>query len=501
MAVALAAQVMGGRILFLASSLLLGGCLDHVVPPHAWGDAPAQIHAPLVPSDAFTTLNGPTEAHAELCANDGMHPKFPNDADQITKAFCQDLVPGGSMPKPQSLADLLKLLNLDFKNPSGDNGVGGNPAFALLGHSSALTARDVSSITPTVFVFTPPPADGSKPSGYVFLAFDPGNQFVEVASHDPTLDAVNFYLVRFDQDCTNSPQGCTPTDLLTPKLTTGWSNVREYESSTSLNNTIADCRECHAPDDSKPQILRMQEIKPPFTHWFSPDTDGGRALYADFHLAHGNDEDYGPIPAALLDKSDPSQMAKMITQAGFGDQPNAFDSSAIEHEVAAFAPFQPADNSTPGRSASWQAIYDQAVAGQFIATPYHDVKVTDATKLKQMSDIYRQYRAGMRADLPDIRDVFLDTGLRDMGFAGKEGLDGRGLLVQMCQQCHHAKLDLTISREKFLVDKLDTMTRDEKNVAIQRLQMADDTRLAMPPVLFRTITDAERQAMIDELMK
>ncbi|HEX9102910.1 MAG TPA: hypothetical protein VF997_11940, partial [Polyangia bacterium] len=468
-------------------------------PAHAPSDAPASVQQPLVPRDIFETLNNPTDAHSELCANDGMHPKFPNDADLITKTFCQDLVPGGSIPQPHSLADLLAQLGLDFKDPNGGNGQGGNPGFAILGHSSALTARKVSTLTPTAFVFTPPPADGSKPSGYVFLAFDPGETFVEVASHDPTADTVNFYLVLFDKACTAS--GCKNGDLLTQKLTQGWSNVREYESSTALNNTIADCRQCHTPDESKPQMLRMQEIKPPFTHWFSMQTTGGQALYQDFHAAHPAGEDYGPIPGALVDKSDPALMAQMITQAGFGDQPNAFDSAAIEAEVASSAAMQPWSNAPIGASPTWKTIYDKAVAGQFIATPYHDVKVTDPTKLTKMTKAYTQYIAGKASDLPDIRDVFLDGGLRDMGFAPKSALTGKQLLQQMCQQCHHGKLDLTISREKFLVDTIDTMSRDEKDVAIQRMLLPLDTRLAMPPALFRTITDAERQLMIDELKK
>jgi uncharacterized membrane protein len=119
----------------------------------------------------------------------------------------------------------------------------------------------------------------------------------------------------------------------------------------------------------------------------------------------------------------------------------------------------------------------------------------------KMTTAFNKFMAGAATDLPDIRDVFLDAGLRDMGFAPKSALSGRQLLSQMCQQCHHSKLDLTISREKFLVDQLDTMDRTEKDVAIQRLQMAVDTRLAMPPALFRTITDDERQRMIDELEK
>lgn len=320
------------------------------------------------------------------------------------------------------------------------------------------------------------------------------------ASHDPTLDTVNFYLVLFDKDCTTNG-GCKNSDLLTHKLTEGWSNLREYESSTALNNTIADCRQCHAPDDSQPQMLRMQEIKPPFTHWFSMQTTGGKALYEDFHKAHAAGEDYGPIPGALVDKSDPALMAQMITQAGFGDQPNAFDSAAIEAEVLKSAAQQPWSNTPMGASPTWTGIYEAAVAGQFIATPYHDVKVTDPTKLAKMTTAYKNYMAGSTDTLPDIRDVFWDGALRDLGFAPKSGLDGKQLITQMCQQCHHSKLDLTITREKFLTDALDTMTRDEKDLAIKRLQTDVGSRLAMPPALFRTITDDERQLMIQELQK
>src|SRR5262249_18443653 len=154
----------------------------------------------------------------------------------------------------------------------------------------------------------------------------------EVASFSPADMAVNFYLVLFDKAC--SPN-CTPTDLLTGNLTTGWSNVRIYESTTALNNTIADCRQCHIgaghddPMTGDPLILRMQELDAPHTHWFSSTTEGGQALLADFHTAHGTSEDYGPIPSALIDRSDPDQMAAFIKAAGFANQPNAFPSATI----------------------------------------------------------------------------------------------------------------------------------------------------------------------------
>ena len=472
-----------------------------VVGDMSMTSAPATIQQPLVPYDAFAPLLPPADAHLELCGADDQHPSFPNDADMITKMFCQDLVPGGSIPAPKSLAELLVILGLDFKNPNGENGKGGNPAFAILGHSSALTARRVTTITPSAFVFTPPPEDGSKPSGFIFLAFDPGEQFVEVASQDPTTGDVNLYIVLFEQACTRSAAGCTPTNLLTPQLVTGWSNVRVYESETALNNTIADCKQCHAPNDKDPQILRMQEITPPFTHWFSAQTEGGRALLQDFHAAHGTKEDYGPIPAAMIDKSDPSLMAKMVTLAGFGQQPNAFDSAKIEAEVRASSAQQPAVNTPRGVSATWRASYDAAAAGRFIAAPYHDVKITDPAKLASMSQAYRAWASGSLAVLPEIRDVFLDDGLRDMGFAPREDADGTALLVQMCRQCHNDNLDQTITRARFSMDHLDTMSRDEKNLAIDRLRLGLNDRLRMPPALFRTVTDDETASMIAVLRR
>ncbi len=472
-------------------------------------DAHTTVLSPGIPANAFEELKPAAGAHAELCdPGDPPDPTFPDNADRITNRFCQDYKPGGVMPTPHSLHELLTVLDLDFKGPAGGNGVGGNPGFAILGHSSALTARKVSSITPTAFVFTPLGADGKPPRDYMFLAFDPGEPFVEVASFSPADQAVNFYIVMFDKDCTGSAAGCGPNDMLTPKQITGWSNIRIYESTTALNNTIADCRQCHigngrdVPDTGDPLLLRMQEIEAPPTHGFSAQTAGGLALLGDFHAAHGTVEDYGPIPAALIDKSDPALMADFIKVAGFGDQPNVFHSAAIEAEVTASAPRQPEVNVPAGVSATWRAAFDAATAGQFIPAPYHDVKITDPTKLAHMTELYMSYRTGAASTLTeDIRDVFLDSAMTELGFAPSPQMDGHALLVEQCQQCHHERLDPTISRERFLVDKLDQMSRAEKDLAIERITTPVDTRLTMPPPLMRTLTPRERALMIDELRK
>ncbi|MBV8763007.1 MAG: hypothetical protein JO257_37320 [Deltaproteobacteria bacterium] len=467
--------------------IALGACTTTFAVP-----SETNVMPPTIPADVFATLKDATGAHAELCDHDPADTTFPANADRITNRFCQP-----TLPTPHGFRDLLATLNMDF-------GAGHDPAFALLAHSSALTARKVSSITPTAFVFTPLGADGKPPRDYTFVAFDPGEPFVEVASFSPADMAVNFYIVLFDKDCTAT--GCGPNDLLTENQLVGWSNIRIYESTTALGNTIADCRQCHIgtgkddPMTGDPLILRMQEIEAPHTHWMSAQTAGGKALLADFQAAHGTHEDYGGIPAALLDHSDPDQMAAFIQAAGFGNQPNAFPSAQIESDIVKMAPAQPANNVPIGWSAAWQTIYDAAEAGRFIPAPYHDVKVTDPDKLEAMTAKYQAHLAGAALDT-DIRDVFLDTRLVDMGFASPANADGHTLLVQQCQQCHHSRLDPTITRDKFLVDKLDQMTREEKDLAIARIQMPTTTRLTMPPPLFRSVTDEQRQRMIAELQK
>jgi hypothetical protein len=475
------------------------------------GQAPSVSVAlpPALPSDVYSTLKDPYDAFVELCSHPSTDTAFPTDQDRVTHSFCPDADPAGvrtTIPTPHSLQDLLTQLGLNFVDPTGGNGVGGNPGFAILGHSSALTAREVSTITPTSFIFTPPNADGTLPVDYAFLAYDPGETFVEFAGYSAAGGGINAYLITFDKACSTTPEGCSPTDLLTPAQTTGWTNVNVYESTTYLNDTIFDCRECHigAGSDSAygggKLMLRMQEMEAPHTHWFSSSTEGGLALLSDFHAAHGIAEDYGGIPAALIDQSDPDLMAQVITAAGFGTQPNAFPSAQVEAQVIDSAPLQPMVNVPMGWSDTWQQVFDAACSGQAIRAPYHDVKITDPAKLAAMTGAYQAWQSGASPNLTaDIREVLLDAAMVDLGFSPPPGLDGRALLVQQCQECHNSNLDPTLSRERFLVDTLDEMSQGEKNVAIARLKTPTTTRLTMPPPLFRLPSDADRAAMIAAL--
>lgn len=447
------------------------GCLSELIPEHA--------HDPAALEGDPLGMLPRGEAQRKLFCTDPGH-------DTVSKMMC-------ATPPPviRSLADLQRLLGVGFDGPTP-------PGVAITAHSSSLVARHISSANPRAIVFMPPRADGTPTPGHVALAFARGEQFVEVTSHDPDADEINLYLFRFTQACNAQPGGCTPADLLTDRIERDWLEVTVYEE--ELDNTIMDCRSCHQPDgDGKAKILRLQEHSAPFTHFLSSASAGGKALLADYRLVHG-DEGYGPVPAAFIDKSDPALFARFVDANNAGaPQPNEFPSQMVETEVAASSPGQPADNTKPGKSATWQALFDRAVRGEAIPPPYHDVKVTDPQKLARAAAAYRAAVAGRPAQMVDIRDVFLDAAAVDLSFVPRPGLDGRGLLTQLCHRCHNPKLDQTLSRARFDVEKLDALPAAEKKLAIDRIRLPDGDPLHMPPARFVTVSDAERAAMIDAL--
>jgi hypothetical protein len=103
--------------------------------------------------------------------------------------------------------------------------------------------------------------------------------------------------------------------------------------------------------------------------------------------------------------------------------------------------------------------------------------------------------------MPDLSDVVPASALADLSIRPRAGLDGRGIMVHMCQMCHNSRLDQTLSRARFNVEQLDQMPRGEKDLAIARLKLPAGDRRAMPPARFHELGDAERQLVIDELLK
>lgn len=437
--------------------------------------------------DPFVDLPSGEEQLERVCSSAG--------DDLVRDLFCT-----GQPPAMSNLLDLELALGLD---PEDLIGVRGS---ALTGHSTSLSTRAVSAINPRAILLrlgVPIPPVNVE---FVTMSFNRGDQFSEIAVADRVDQEFRFYVLRWEQECNERPEGCTPGDLLTEAVETDWRNVTLYDE-PALANTVLDCAPCHQPDGpSSPKMLRMQEFDSPWTHWFYKNTEGGGALIEDYAAAKG-DESLANLPRDRIDYSPPGGLQLLVGSRNH-DQPNAFDSELIEREVresaAASGGNQPMDNRIAGTSPTWRAAYDRAQRGESIPVPYHDVKVTDPEKLARMSEAYQAYRRGdlAREDLPDIRDVFPDDEqlLAEMGIMTEPGLSGEAVLIQACSQCHNDRLDQSQSRARFRAD-LRGLSREQKDLAIARLMLPANNPHAMPPARLRVLSDEARQRAIEVLKR
>ena len=459
--------------LLFVLSWLLAGCAGE---PEGDGNAP-QHRGPV------SLFRG--EAQRERLCGRG-------NQDAVIDVFCR-----ASPPEITGLLELREALGLGEEVAVVDLLDRG---FVLNGHSTSLVHRSVSSINPRIiFVRLIPEVDD-----VTALGFARGERFTEVVVRDRRTRRLQFYLMVFEPACDADDKGCSPGDLLTEATESGWTDLDVY-GEEDLVNTPRDCRVCHQPDGpGTRKILRMQELEPPWNHWFYRLSEGGRALLDDYYAAKG-DEPLAGIPGKDLAHSQPGLLS--FTVFNFSpDQPNKFVSGEIQPEVVASAAEQggrqPRDNSVPGRSETWAGIYDRAKRGEAISVPYHDVKVTDADKLADMTSAYRDYREGTlaRDDLPDIREVFLEEPeLRArMGLVTEPGLNGEQVLLQACGQCHNDRLDQSLSRARFNVD-IGRLDAEAKRRAIARIQLPVDDPAVMPPALFRRLSDEGRARLIELL--
>lgn len=472
----------------IALALLLSACGDQ----GSESEPPPANEPHGAPADPLADLPRGEQQLAELCARDG--------DDPIRAVFCAD-----EAPRIENLIDIQGALGVDGARLGGVRGL------SVAGHSTSLSARSISAINPRVIIvqLEPSPLEVIPPPypELLALAFARGEQFVEIMVRDRIDHELRFYLLAFRQACNDAPKGCRPGDLLTPEIERNWLETTLYDERT-LANTVLDCSVCHQPlGPGTPKILRMQELDTPWTHWFFKSSDGGQALIADYLAAKG-DEPLAGMPASQIEASHPGNLSIQAVYGGGYEQPNKYESQAIEDEVrssaAALGGAQPEDNSIPGESATWRAGYERAKRGEAIAFPYYNVKITDAEKLARMTEAYRAYRAGEldANELPDIRDVLPDDPRRlaEMGMTTEPGLSGEAVLLQACSTCHNERLDQSQTRARFRAN-LDGLTRVEKDVAIARLQLPETSPYRMPPARASTLSAEARARAIAVLQQ
>jgi hypothetical protein len=345
---------------------------------------------------------------------------------------------------------------------------------------------------------------------FVAMGFVRGEQFIELVSNDPTANGgkgdLNFFLLRFQQACNATTAGCSNDDVLTPKVESNFTGYSLYQD-VDIKNTIFDCLQCHqTTGPGTPKILRMQELQNPWGHFFRNNRSNGQAMLADYSAAHGTTETYAGIPGAVIFNPnttnnngagpflgggpDPAALEGLVENQGFKAQPNEFNTGLILDK---------------GASTTWLTLYMNSKQSKDIPPPYHENRVTDPTKLATATTAYKTAMAGATPLTMDIRDVFLDSALQDLSFRPSTDLvtagDGAGIMTQICQQCHNPSLDQTLTRARFDVTKLSTMPRDEKDKAIQRLNLDPTVFRRMPPPRFRSLSQQEIDLVTEELMK
>ena len=405
--------------------------------------------------------------------------------DAISAKFCANATP----PALTSLIDLENLLGLRvLPNPTNDQTINTGVRVTFNAESEGLGLRQVTSLTPRTFIMTNAGGMGAAAlSSYQVLSFSRGEAFVELVANDKAANTLRFFLIRFHPAC---EPNCNYADLTTPTIESGWTDYTIYDDDT-IKNTTVDCLSCHQPGGpNTKKLLRMQELANPWAHWFYPERPETLQLVNEFQAAHGT-EDYAGVPAANVIFTRPAALQNLLMNNGFAAQPNVYNTLQIRNEIAA-----------SGSSQTWASLYASSVAGMDIPTSYF-ANPGDPAKVSAATAAYQQTMAGTlpRDQLPDISDTMLDAALPGMSVRPAAGLDGRGILVHMCRTCHNSSLDQTLTRSQFNIDTLDQLPRAEKDLAIGRLMMDDTDRHRMPPSRFHSLSDAERDLVIQELMK
>ncbi|NRA62853.1 MAG: hypothetical protein HRU19_00135 [Pseudobacteriovorax sp.] len=475
----------------------------------------------------------------------------------IKRTFCD---PNNDPVLPTSLQMMQDRMGLRVPviNNRNQNGAAPNPGFAVQGHSSSLVGQFVSSINPRVIIFNavePSANQDFDTRAFVAMGFVRGEQFAEIIvgqndsdpnTFDPNEDP-EFFLVAFKQACNDAPGGCTPGDLLTPAVESNWTSVTVYEDE-DIKNTIVDCKHCHQPEGvNTPKFGRMQELADPWTH-FMRDNRSGQEITADYYAAHGTAETYGGIPGQSIEFSDPANLEDLVRTNGFNIlqvEPIEFATQDIQDEIEGANNAQPADNTTPGVSNTWEQLFQLSAQGRvdinndpnnpdfrnIIPIPYHDVKVTEPALLEKFTRQYQDFLAGTitPAQMEDHRYIFRTSQQEqaDMGFAIRENTPPETILIQACFQCHNSQLDQSLTRAKFNVDlaAMGANAKAEIDIAIERLKLGyTEARLAqeeikffdektmeekklekgehiltMPPRRFKSLTDSQIDSVIEYL--
>jgi len=432
---------------------------------------------PLKPEDAWLAKIGVGPAQTARVCKRGAR-------DRAAQVLC---APGAT--GIHGLSDLYRALG--FVEPA-------SRYVASTTHSLALSARIVSAANPRTFVF--PPDKAPIPlERFVVTAFARGEQFLELAALDPATLEYNFYLVRFEQDC--NATRCTPEDLLTEKIESGWTSFTLY-ADRDLEDTALDCLSCHLPfgPGTRKQLL-MRQTAHPWLHW-----GDFRGVY-EKRICH---EHPAPYPGRWIPGEGVDLMARLegrdghhaglpvaeLAAAPSGERFSLFLTDAentIRHSVTRSGyPYAQLDfdargalceRMATGQSPTWeQARSDSLLHG--LPVPFYAEDVLDPVKRQEIARDRAGFLARHAAD--DAVDLAMSLMSKEasvaIGFLPRADASGKELLHAMCVRCHSASVPVRLKRAKFDAETLDRIQPETAKAIRKRITLPRSSPELMPPL-------------------
>jgi hypothetical protein len=446
------------------------GPADVDAAPDAPAAPDAAMPGPLGPPfDYVAGLPQGEAARAHLCG-------LPRD-DRFRRWYCA----GASAPTIEGIASLLAGVQLG-EDGFPELGCGDN--FAVVAHSTALLPLDATPLNPRV-VFSSKP-DEAELAAAIYTR---GELVAELAMKDLVHNQLDFYLVMFHLPC---GRACTEADLHLDPADAGWKDVSVF-AEEDLKNTPLDCLRCHVPSGGTGQrILRMHEIRNPWTHWFWPNSEvsvyGSNVLSSPIVDSRPAGATYASVPVSrLVHEGGPQVLESFLERNGFGDQPNHYEGRDINNDDPLVSVASPA----------WLSMYAAAEQGTTIDAPPHFViEPFDPNLIESVRLAYLAVASGhaSASTLPSVtRGLWDDDALRYIGYKPGKGLDASGMVRHVCGPCHDGRFPGQ-SRDNFRVaDFPDGLSAEMKAKVLARVALGREDPLLMPPVIAGELDAAEIQ--------
>jgi len=424
---------------------------------------------------------GPAQT-SRVCAQGG--------TDRIATALCDK-----ATPPIRGLGDLYRALRLDQQ---------GERLVAVTTHSLGLSARTVSGLNPRVVVYQDISHKRRRVNyeEVVATTFARGEQLVELAALDPTTYEYNFYLLRFTQACNRTR--CTPEDLLTEKIESGWTDWTLY-GERDVEDTPLDCASCHMPFGAGThKMLLMRQEFDPWMHW--SDFRGGdeRTLCrtADFDgtvgkivaVAEGLDllravegagGRYAGVPVAELHAAESGKVfATYVVDAEGLIRNSPYRPSDYRYEQAGFATREVlCERFHTGTSPTWDRLRREAFA-QGLPVPFYGPDVVDAQRRVEVAADRTAFLRGRAADSAfAVAASFIAAEVAGaVGFVPRPDDTAPEILRAMCVRCHAAAAAPHLRRARFNAEAIDHIDPVTANAVRRRLSLPRSSPELMPPL-------------------